>query len=291
MMPSPPPYSDDELRAGFPEFDINLPELGVGSFKAAYRITRADGDAVLKVVKEPAAVLDEDGETTLPPRFEREIAAMRGVNSLRIVQVLDGPAIREIGGQPHVWYLEPHYSGGTLEDRIGTPLSVADACALGDALLEGIEALWGQAHLVHRDIKPANIVYSANGPVLLDLGIALHADLTPLTNAFAFSPRTNRYAAPEQFDIRHAAPIDSRTDQFLIGISVFEAATGAHPFMNGPVTEYLSRLRAGQVDAAALATIANPCLQGVLTRLLKPNPHQRYRTAAHARHAIQRCPP
>lgn len=288
-MPSPPRYSEDELRAAFPEFHINLPELGVGSFKAAYRITRTDGDAVLKVVKEPAALVDEDGETALPPRFEREISAMQRVHSRRIVQVLDGPAIRDIGSEPYVWYLEPHYSGGTLEDRIRTPLPADEACALGDALLEGIEALWDQAHLVHRDIKPANVVYGVDGPVLLDLGIALHADLSPLTNAFGFSPRSNRYAAPEQFDIRHAAPIDSRTDQFLVGIVVFEAASGTHPFMPGPAASYLVRLRSGQVDAGALASIANPCLQGVLTRLLKPNPHERYRTAALARRAIQGC--
>lgn len=285
----PPPYTDDELRDAFPEYVITLPDIGVGSYKAAYRIAHGDGEAVLKVVKEPATVVDENGEAELPPRFEREIAAMQRVTSVRIVPVLDGPAIRDIGDRPHVWYLEPFYGGGTLDQRIGTPISVQDTCDLGDALLEGIEALWDQAHLVHRDIKPANIVFGPDGPVLLDLGIALHADLTPLTNAFAFSPRTNRYAAPEQFDIRHAAPIDSRTDQFLVGIVLFEAATGTHPFLSGPLGDYLVRLRSGNVDAAALATAGSPCLQEVLKRLLKPNPHQRYRTAALARRAIQEC--
>jgi serine/threonine protein kinase len=291
LLPSPPPYSEEALIAAFPEYRITVPELGLGSFKAAYRIVYAGGDAVLKVVKEPAVIAQEDEETALPPRFEREIEAMRKVVSPRIVKVLDGPATRDIDGQPHVWYLEPFYNGGTLKDRIGDGLSAQDASALGDALLEAVEALWDQARLVHRDIKPSNVVFGEQGPVLLDLGIALHADLSPLTNAFGFSPRTNAYAAPEQFDIRHIAPIDSRTDQFLVGIVVFEAATGTHPFLAGPENAYLARLRAGALDEPALATVGDDCMQGVLRRLLRPNPHERFRTAALARRAIQECAP
>lgn len=289
LVPSPPPYSDNALLEAFPELAISLPELGVGAFKAAYRIAVVDGDAVLKVVKEPAVLADEDGEVVLPPRFEREIAAMKRVASPRIVRVLAGPAIREIDRHPHVWYLEPFYDGGTLEQRIGGGLSVDETVALGDALLEGVEALWDQAHIVHRDIKPSNIALSESGPVLLDLGIALHADLSPLTNAFGFSPRTDRYAAPEQFDIRHVAPIDSRTDQFLIGIVLFEVATGTHPFLGGPANAYLDRLRHGDIDETALARVEGGGLQAVLRRLLRPNPHERFRSAALARRAIQAC--
>jgi serine/threonine protein kinase len=292
MMPTPPAFSDTDLDAAFREYKILLPELGYGSYKAAYRIQRNGLDAVLKVVKEPATLVPGTDETALPPRFEREITAMRKVKSRRIVRVLEGPELRRIGRQQHVWYIEPFYGGGTLEDRIKrSPVSASDGIELVDAILEGIEALWDQAHLVHRDIKPSNIVFGDDGPVLLDLGIALHADLSPLTNAFGFSPRTPRYAAPEQFDIRRVAPIDSRTDQFLCGLVAFEAMSGAHPFMAGPANEYLDRLRNGRVDEAAIATIGDPCTKLVIRRLLRPNPHERYRSAAMARGAIQGCQP
>ena len=111
------------------------------------------------------------------------------------------------------------------------------------------------------------------------------------TNAFAFSPRTNRYAAPEQFEVRLSAPIDSRTDQFLVGIVVFEAVVGSHPFGPDDPSGYLNRLMQGQLDDAALQTLASVPMQLVLRRLLRAKPHERYRTAAQARRAIQGCLP
>ena len=275
----------------FPEYRIEFPELGFGSFKAAYHLWYGDGDAVLKVVKAPAYGVGDGEDMRLPPRFDREIEAMRQVDSPRVVRVLDGPAVRDVGGQPFVWYVEPFYGGGTLEDRTGSAMPTAEAIALSDAMLEGVQALWEQAHLVHRDIKPSNVAFGSDGPVLLDLGIALHADLSPLTNAFGISPRTPRYAAPEQFDIRHAAAIDSRTDQFLVGIVLFELLTGTHPFLEGPANGYLERLRTGALNRAALELIADDCLRAVLSRLLRPNPHERFRTAGLARRALQDCAP
>lgn len=291
MRAEPPPFSDTELAAAFPEMQIVLPELGSGSFKAAYRVVTATGDAVLKVVKEPASLPQNPGDDALPPRLDREIAAMQRVNSRRVVKVLGGPDIREIGGAPYVWYLEPFYGGGTLEALAGLRLSEQDGLLLADALLEGVDDLWRQARLVHRDIKPGNVVFGPDGPVLLDLGIALHVDLTPLTNAFAFSPRTSRYAAPEQFEVRLSAPIDSRTDQFLVGIVVFEAVIGSHPFDPDEPSGYLNRLMQGQLDDAGLQTLASVPMQQVLRRLLRAKPHERYRTAAQARRAVQGCLP
>ena len=91
-----------------------------------------------------------------------------------------------------------------------------------------------------------------------------------MTNAFGFSPRTPAYAAPEQFDVRHTAPIDSRTDQFLVGMVLFEAATGyPHPFMYA-AADYLAALLTGRVDEAALARVSNVRLAPVLMPMPPP---------------------
>ena len=104
-------------------------------------------------------VIAEDGTPSLPPRLDREIAAMGRVTSPRVVRILDGPAIRAVGPTRHVWYREPLYAGGTLRERMRSGLREEQVLALGDALLEGAEALWEQAHIVHRDIKPENIAF------------------------------------------------------------------------------------------------------------------------------------
>jgi hypothetical protein len=43
MRAGPPPFSDTEFVAAFPEIQIVLPELGWGSFKVAYRVTTRGG--------------------------------------------------------------------------------------------------------------------------------------------------------------------------------------------------------------------------------------------------------
>ena len=86
--------------------------------------------------------------------------------------------------------------------------------------------------LVHRDIKPENIMIKDNEEFyLLDFGIARQLDKPSLTATHAhFGPHTPGYAAPEQFrNIKKE--IDIRADLFSIGVVVYEALSGKHPFI------------------------------------------------------------
>lgn len=237
----------------------------------------------------PAPSGEEPVEPSLPPRLQREIEAMRRVHSRRVVTILDGPAIRDIAGSRHWWYLEPFYVGGTLESRIARgPMEADGSASLCDALLEGVDDLWTQVALVHRDIKPANVAFDAAGePVLLDLGIVLDTTATPLTNPAHFGPRTNRYCAPEQLVVRRMADLDARTDLFMVGVSVFEAFTGRHPF--APFDhDFLSRVMNGAFDRAALDNRpGGERLKHVLGRLLRARQHERYRLPSLARAALR----
>jgi serine/threonine protein kinase len=196
-----------DLESAFPEFSVDHQPLGTGGFKVAHQVEVDGISFVLKVVKQPI----DDPDAALPERLRRKIEAMRNVNSPRVVRIERGPEIREVGAEQHVWYLEPFYDGGTLDAWLGTPMAIDEVMTLTFGLLEAVEALWNQGRLVHRDIKPANIAFDDERlPVLLDLGIALHENLTPITQDFGFSPRTPAYAAPEQFEVRRLARIDFR---------------------------------------------------------------------------------
>ncbi len=61
---------------------------------------------------------------------------------------------------------------------------------------------------------------------MIDLGVALFTELSPLTESHINSPGTAKYAAPEQFEMRRLATIDFRTDLFQIGIVLVEALVG-----------------------------------------------------------------
>lgn len=285
----PVPFSGAQASAAFPEYAIQLPELGFGSFKVAYRSATSSG-VVLKIITDAIDTESEDGDFALPDRLARELAVMERVNSPHVVKILRPPAIRQVGAASYVYYEEPFYSAGTLKDRLSSgPLPAETLRSLALGLLEGIRVLWDENGVVHRDIKPGNIVFADDGePVLLDLGIALFTDMSDITDSGDTSPRTTLYAAPEQFGLKRDAQIDFRTDLFSIGISLWEASTGRHPFWEPGVdlSEYLDRVEA--LDPSGLeATPADAHLKAAIIRMLAMKPNRRFRSVSAAIAAVQ----
>ena len=275
-----------EIAKSFPEYQF-LAELGEGTFKVACLIEAQGEKKVLKVSK--ASVEGED--SNLPVRLSREIEAMKEVASDGIAQVLDGPGVRSVAGEDRVFYIEEFYPGGTLDQRLDSPWSAGEVAGLLRGLLEAVKTLEARG-IVHRDIKPENIVFDADGkPVLLDLGIAYYKDLSSVTEPFGSSPKTPRWAAPEQFAMRSTIVIDSRTDMFGVGVVVFEAATGGvHPFNPDDGAEYMDRLSSGQLDQEALGQAEIPQqLSKVLVRLLQGAPNRRFRKVDAALQALEGC--
>lgn len=284
------PLDGNAVAAAFPKLNVNPEHIGFGGMKNAYRCKRDDSELVLKVIREPIETDENEGAISLPDRIRREIDAMRGVEHPSIVQILEGPNIATIDGLQRVWYIEPYYSGGTLESHLGAPHPEPDVIDFLSHLSGAVKVL-SEHGIVHRDIKPSNIVFDSEGrPVLLDLGIALFVDLTPLTNQFGQSPRTDAYAAPEQFEIRNTVILDARTDLFLVGIVAFQMLTGCHPFRPDHADNYFDRLRTGEIDSSALDAVdPTPELREVLRRLLAPNRAHRYRKVEYAIDAIEAC--
>jgi serine/threonine-protein kinase len=101
------------------------------------------------------------------------------------------------------------------------------------ALCDGLSAL-RSANIVHRDLKPTNIRVRTNGsPVIIDFGLARLLDLPDLTKtANGAAIGTPAYFAPEQADpasTKHN--IDHRTDLFSVGVMLYQALVGSHPFL------------------------------------------------------------
>ena len=215
---------------------------------------------------------------------------MRDITHPSVVQILSGPDVRLINDRERIWYLEPFYSGGTLAARLAEPWP-EDACVtLLGGLINALEAL-AQVGAVHRDIKPSNIVFdSSDRPVLIDLGIVYIPAFSSLTESLQESPKTPAYAAPEQFAPRNTAIIDFRTDLFQIGLVLFEALTGTHPFDPNEGAGYLARLSSCDWNTNALDQVgASEGIRQILHRLLQPRVNRRYRTITQLRAATREC--
>lgn len=157
-----------------------LEKVGEGGQAETFRVRRKDGkEGILKRIKNPKRTV----------RFERELAALRDLNSMFVPAYLDAGKT-----DGRVW---------VVTEDCGTPLpnSVQGADVLRRLRwFQNVATAIRDAHalgIVHRDIKPDNVVVSRDGvkACLVDFGICAIADSAPLTSVEAFGNAA--FAAPE----------------------------------------------------------------------------------------------
>jgi serine/threonine protein kinase len=128
--------------------------------------------------------------------------------------------------------LELEDPGGVpLDQLLGQPLDVAFSLRLAIGLLTAIDHLH-QRGIVHKDVKPANIlIKSVTGQVWLT-GFGIASRLPRQRQAPdppEFIAGTLAYMAPEQTG-RMNRSIDSRSDLYSLGVTLYQMFTGSLPF-------------------------------------------------------------
>lgn len=137
---------------------------------------------------------------------------------------------------------------------------------LGAALTEALAGVHA-CGLVHRDVKPANILLAADGPRLIDFGIARAVGVTALTadGSVIGSPG---YLSPEQARGRTVGPA---SDVFSLGCVLAHAATGRPVFGVGGAAGVLYRTVHEDPDLDSVPD----ALDGIVRRCLAKDPEQR----------------
>ena len=159
----------------------------------------------------------------------------------------------------------------------------------------GVAAALGKVHqrgLIHKDIKPANIlVNTASGEVRLT-GFGIASRLTRERQSVEppeFIGGTLAYMAPEQTG-RMNRSIDSRSDLYSLGVTLYQMLTGSLPFAASEPMEWVHCHIARQALAPGERASGIPdVVSHIVMKLLAKTAEERYQTAGGVEADLRRC--
>ncbi|MFE9222131.1 protein kinase [Streptomyces lavendulae] len=246
-----------------------LARLGAGGMGQVYLGRSPGGRLVaIKVIKEEIT-----GHPEALARFRREAETVRAVRSAYTANLIDASL-----AAPPYWLATEYVAGPTLSHAVREfgALPAAACRRLFAALAEGLASVHAYG-VTHRDLKPQNVILGAQGPQLIDFGIAKGVAETALTQAGS-APGTPGYTAPEVLLRGEAA---DAADIFALGATLAYAATGRAPYGTGDPTTVNFRAVHGEIDVAGV----EPELAGLIRACVVAEPGARPALAE----IIRRC--
>jgi eukaryotic-like serine/threonine-protein kinase len=203
-------------------------------------------------------------------RFEREARSVAALNHPNIRQLYDiGPD-----------YLVMEFVEGTPVSQPDSPRKLLDIAL---QIAEGLAAAHA-AGIVHRDLKPDNILITREGRVkILDFGLAKAAlpeigpdDATITGPGNLTDPGTTigtiAYMSPEQ--ARGEVNLTAQSDQFSLGLVLYELAAGKKTFQRGSTAEIMTAIIREEAEPLP-ANVPAP-FRWIVERLLHKEPAERY---------------
>src|SRR5438132_826370 len=220
-------------------YEISSP-IGAGGMGEVYRArdTRLGREVAIKVLPQE---LSRDAQRLA--RFEREARSSSALNHPNIITIHD---FSSTDGES--WLVMELIRGESLREVISRgPLPLKKLLAIGSGIADGLAAAHA-AGLVHRDLKPENVMITPEGTAkILDFGLAKNFAIPEMTNTptdvqvsrAGIVLGTATYMSPEQ---ARGEEVDFRTDQFSLGLILYEMATGKNPFRRATPVETLAAI-------------------------------------------------
>lgn len=231
-----------------------LARLGSGGMGTVY-LARSGGGRVVALKTMHARIASDPVFRT---RFRLETEAARVIGPVHGARVFDADPAAVTP-----WLATEYVLGPALDEAVELtgPLPEAAVRALGARLCAAL----GQLHrsgVVHRDLKPSNIMLTADGPKVIDFGIAraFGDDRLTRTGAAAGTPA---YMSPEQATGQeHTAA----GDVFALAAVLTLAASGHGPFGSGQAADLLYRVRYAEPDLTGVPAGLLPVLARCLAK-------------------------
>ncbi|MFN2530691.1 MAG: protein kinase [Pyrinomonadaceae bacterium] len=259
-----------------------ISKLGAGGMGEVYlaQDLKLDRKVALKIL--PSEVAADESRMR---RFVQEARSASALNHPNII------TIHEIDEtESHNFIATEFIEGETLRERIRRgPITISEVLDVATQVAGALSAAHA-AGIIHRDIKPENIMLRHDGIVkVLDFGLAkLSEQVTGVvdteaatlavakTDAGAVLGTTN-YMSPEQ---ARGLQVDSRTDIFSLGASIYETIAGHLPFEGRNPNETLASILNDKEapPLARYATSVPPELERIVAKALRKSRDERYQT-------------
>ncbi|MFE1595202.1 protein kinase [Nocardia sp. NPDC058705] len=193
--------------------------LGAGGMGRVLLGLAPDGRFV--AIKQIHTRLLDDGDYRA--RFHREVAISTRVSGAFTAAVVDFDTTSEIP-----WLASVFIAGVPVDTAVQQygPLPLASVRTLASGLASALHSIH-TAGLIHRDLKPANVILAADGPRVIDFGIARTTESEESLTEVGSVLGSPAYMSPEQAG---ADSVTAASDIFSLGSLLYMAATGVSPF-------------------------------------------------------------